>query len=353
MLAVFGWFPVAVAGYAGAPLVARVPARRDRGAAVRATVRRLRVGAPRRTLGFGVARTGLCGATRTSQPSGRSEAPRRHDRLRLRASALLRQAADATAARPHVRDGPRQRVRVAPSRGGARRATSARVLAPLGVAAGVLGASRSTAAVRDRAAPPSDDAPAVTVRRSRRTSATTARWPPTWHLRCGARGPRRALRAHRGGAARRPQLIVWPETVYPTTFGAPKSQDGAALDREIARFVVRTGRPLVFGSYDADGDASTTRRPARARRGRTHQLRRVPEGAPLPPDRARSAAARQRRRAGAGCRGSARGVRVRARRRHARLRRRCGGVRIAPLICYDAVDPALRGRPCATARSSS
>jgi apolipoprotein N-acyltransferase len=25
----------------------------------------------------------------------------------------------------------------------------------------------------------------------------------------------------------KPDLIVWPETVYPTTFGAPKSEEGA------------------------------------------------------------------------------------------------------------------------------
>lgn len=44
-------------------------------------------------------------------------------------------------------------------------------------------------------------------------------------------------------------LIVWPETVYPTTYGAPKSEDGAAFDREIERFVAARGVPLVFGTY--------------------------------------------------------------------------------------------------------
>jgi apolipoprotein N-acyltransferase len=47
--------------------------------------------------------------------------------------------------------------------------------------------------------------------------------------------------------------IVWPETVYPTTFGSPKSADGAAFDREITAFVDRVDVPLVFGSYDRDG----------------------------------------------------------------------------------------------------
>ncbi len=55
----------------------------------------------------------------------------------------------------------------------------------------------------------------------------------------------------RGGV----DLVLWPETVYPTTFGAPKSESGAAFDREIAGFAAATGVPLVFGSYDADGGA--------------------------------------------------------------------------------------------------
>jgi apolipoprotein N-acyltransferase len=48
------------------------------------------------------------------------------------------------------------------------------------------------------------------------------------------------------------QLLVWPETVYPTTFGSPKTPDGAAFDRALAAFVVRAGVPLVFGGYDHD-----------------------------------------------------------------------------------------------------
>ncbi|RJS21383.1 apolipoprotein N-acyltransferase [Corallococcus sp. H22C18031201] len=49
-------------------------------------------------------------------------------------------------------------------------------------------------------------------------------------------------------------LLVWPETVYPTTFGVPKSEDGAALDDEIRAFVTRSGVPLVFGTYDLEGE---------------------------------------------------------------------------------------------------
>lgn len=48
-------------------------------------------------------------------------------------------------------------------------------------------------------------------------------------------------------------LLVWPETVYPTTFGQPKSPEGDAFDRELAAFVARAGVPLIFGSYALAG----------------------------------------------------------------------------------------------------
>ncbi|MGD0948886.1 MAG: apolipoprotein N-acyltransferase [Candidatus Binatia bacterium] len=47
-------------------------------------------------------------------------------------------------------------------------------------------------------------------------------------------------------------FLVWPETVYPTTFGSPKSAAGADFDRDIAGFVTSTGVPLVFGAYDLE-----------------------------------------------------------------------------------------------------
>ena len=49
-------------------------------------------------------------------------------------------------------------------------------------------------------------------------------------------------------------VLLWSETVYPTTYGSPRSEDGAALDREIQGFVDAAGVPLVFGTYDRDGD---------------------------------------------------------------------------------------------------
>lgn len=50
----------------------------------------------------------------------------------------------------------------------------------------------------------------------------------------------------------RPDLLIWPETVYPTTFGSPRSPEGAEFDREIAGFVHARQVPLVFGAYDRE-----------------------------------------------------------------------------------------------------
>ena len=50
----------------------------------------------------------------------------------------------------------------------------------------------------------------------------------------------------------RVHAVLWSETVYPTTFGQPKSDDGAALDREILQIIDAAGVPFVFGTYDRD-----------------------------------------------------------------------------------------------------
>jgi len=52
----------------------------------------------------------------------------------------------------------------------------------------------------------------------------------------------------------RVDALLWSETVYPTTFGHPKSTDGEALDDEIRSFALAAGVPLVFGTYDRDAD---------------------------------------------------------------------------------------------------
>jgi apolipoprotein N-acyltransferase len=50
----------------------------------------------------------------------------------------------------------------------------------------------------------------------------------------------------------RADAVLWSETVYPTTFGHPKSDAGAELDREILGIVNAANVPFVFGTYDRD-----------------------------------------------------------------------------------------------------
>jgi apolipoprotein N-acyltransferase len=52
----------------------------------------------------------------------------------------------------------------------------------------------------------------------------------------------------------KPDLIVWPETVYPTTFGSPKSEAGAEFDQQLSAFVGERQMPLIFGAYDLEQD---------------------------------------------------------------------------------------------------
>jgi len=50
----------------------------------------------------------------------------------------------------------------------------------------------------------------------------------------------------------RADAVLWSETVYPTTFGHPKSAAGAEFDAEILAIVNAAGVPFVFGTYDRD-----------------------------------------------------------------------------------------------------
>lgn len=52
----------------------------------------------------------------------------------------------------------------------------------------------------------------------------------------------------------RAQAVLWSETVYPTTFGRPKSAAGAELDREILEIVNAAGVPFVFGTYERSSE---------------------------------------------------------------------------------------------------
>jgi apolipoprotein N-acyltransferase len=136
-------------------------------------------------------------------------------------------------------------------------------------------------------------------------------------------------------------LLLWPETVYPTTFGAPKSEDGAAFDRALAAFVGRAGIPLVFGAYDAEGgreyNAAFFLEPEGRERVRFAAYRKaalfpLTERVPAWLDGPRVRAALPWLGTWSPPAGGARSVPLALAGR---------SVRVAPLICYDALAPGL------------
>ena len=130
------------------------------------------------------------------------------------------------------------------------------VLAPLaGAAALVLGvAGYGLARLPALQAPPSADVPTLRVAMVQASITDYERL----RQEMGAYGVVRkvldthyalsqsAVRDHGADA------LLWSETVYPTTFARARSEDGAALDREIQGFVDAMGVPLVLGTYDID-----------------------------------------------------------------------------------------------------
>jgi apolipoprotein N-acyltransferase len=136
-------------------------------------------------------------------------------------------------------------------------------------------------------------------------------------------------------------LLVWPETVYPTSFGAPKSADGAQFDRAIGALVARSRVPLLFGTYERDGEnehnvavllEATSMEQVTFDSYRKSRLFPFTEHVPawLESDWLRA------RLPWAGRWEPGSGAQV----LHATLPGG-GALRIAPLICYDAIDPGF------------
>lgn len=58
----------------------------------------------------------------------------------------------------------------------------------------------------------------------------------------------------REGMAQQPaDLVIWPENVYPLSFGTPQDAEAQRLDDRIRELVQRTGTPLLFGARDLAG----------------------------------------------------------------------------------------------------
>jgi apolipoprotein N-acyltransferase len=135
-----------------------------------------------------------------------------------------------------------------------RRAGRAR-LAPLAAAAALVAALASYGAWRCRELAPPPDAPAVTIGLVQanldhydRMAEEIGRFAVVRTILDTYVADSAPALAHADLG-----LLVWPETVYPTTFGKPKSEAGAAFDQEIVDFVARARVQLMFGAYDIDG----------------------------------------------------------------------------------------------------
>jgi apolipoprotein N-acyltransferase len=139
--------------------------------------------------------------------------------------------------------------------GGSFRSRAHRLLSPLACAAGLILATFAYGYFRHAAVKASSQTPGYAVGI---VQANITNYDKLRAEKGAFEAVRAILDAHyalsdeiRGRAS--PDLLVWPETVYPTTFGSPRSEAGAAFDDEIKAFVVSRGVPLVFGAYDVEG----------------------------------------------------------------------------------------------------
>jgi apolipoprotein N-acyltransferase len=144
--------------------------------------------------------------------------------------------------------------------------------------------------------------------------------------------------SHDAVVRQRAEALLWSETAYPTTFGAPKSEAGAEFDREIVAFVNAAAVPLVFGTYERDGvgeyNAAAFLQPGTGLTGFYRKTRLFPFTEYLPAWIDGAPARRLLPWAGNWTAGN--GARVLP------LRLADGReVPVLPLICRDDVDPAL------------
>lgn len=137
---------------------------------------------------------------------------------------------------------------------------------------------------------------------------------------------------------RQVDAVLWSETVYPTTFGRPKSEAGAELDAEILATIDAAGVPFVIGTYDRDEageyNAAAFVQPGEGVIGRYRKTRLFPFTEALPAWL--DVPAVRALLPGAGLWRAGDGARVFP------LRLKSGReVPVLPLICLDDTDPGL------------
>jgi apolipoprotein N-acyltransferase len=248
-VAVFSWFPLAMADYAGAPVwiavalaVVATPLFQPQLVAFPLARHAARVRGPRRARGRRRRRVRV-----RRRRVGVAEAPRRLARARPASVASLRQAADLGGV-------PLLTLALVLGNSCVHVALRRRAVAPIACLVAIVAVLAGYGQWRlATLAVPGDEPPVragivqANVAHYERLKAEVGTYDAV----------RTILDAHFAVSHelfdRAPlDVVVWPETVYPTTFGTPKSEDGAAFDRAIGAMVVATGAPLVFGSYEAE-----------------------------------------------------------------------------------------------------
>ncbi len=93
--------------------------------------------------------------------------------------------------------------------------------------------------------------------------------------------------SHDAVTRQRADAVLWSETVYPTTFGQPKSLAGALLDQEILDVVDAAGVPFVIGTYERDAageyNSAAVVAPRRGLLGQYRKTRPFPLTEAVPP----------------------------------------------------------------------
>ena len=136
---------------------------------------------------------------------------------------------------------------------------------------------------------------------------------------------------------RRPDLLVWPETAYPLAWGAHRTAADDDIERELVTYARERNVTMVFGGYHRDGDTEFNSAIALAPDGSSsvyHKFVLVPfaETYPFPVSLLRAPLF--------GSGGTPRTLDLALPGPEVGAPPRAGAVRIAPIVCYEALVPS-------------